>query len=477
MHVPHIFSKKRFLASLLALAVSGQAMAISHWHDVRIYNKGDEALYDGKLWQAKWWSQGQKPIDGEQSAWMEQHEKTVSSWSQTKVYTGGDMMLSDGKIWQAKWWNEGQPPTQQEGDVWSYVSDLNIKVLSSTEQQVEVSITDTIANANFNYIVSVAIPVPAGWQFVESRQRPDQPTPGIQKDAHTDIVRVENGVAQVTAIPETGTLTLVPEATGEHVGFTGRVVDNGEIVADYFYNKHRANKQPLILLGGSRGGKTWSGDGDFKQNRRDLVQQGYAALSMAYFGLEGLPATLENIPLEVFEQGHHWLTEQPAVNSQDIAVMGISKGGEMSLLLASKYPEIRAVVGIVPASNVFEGIGMKGVSSWTHGSEPIPFAPFVPKDTLVNSFRASLADPAIAAMSAIPVEQMNAAVLLLSGKLDPVWPSYDMSETVMQRLRDHRYAYPFEHVYAADKGHDIGAYPEYWAKVLMFLSKNYPVKP
>jgi hypothetical protein len=42
--------------------------------------------------------------------------------------------------------------------------------------------------------------------------------------------------------------------------------------------------------------------------------------------------------------------------------------------------------------------------------------------------------------------------LLLSGKKDEMWPSTEMSELIMQRLKNNDFSFPFEHM-AFEGGH------------------------
>jgi hypothetical protein len=54
-----------------------------------------------------------------------------------------------------------------------------------------------------------------------------------------------------------------------------------------------ATRAPAVLLiGGSGGGIGWQ---DYMAER--LAERGFVAMAVAYFGMEGLPAALERIPL------------------------------------------------------------------------------------------------------------------------------------------------------------------------------------
>jgi pimeloyl-ACP methyl ester carboxylesterase len=56
----------------------------------------------------------------------------------------------------------------------------------------------------------------------------------------------------------------------------------------------------------------------------------------------------------------------------------------------------------------------------------------------------------------IPVERINGAVLLISGRDDEVWPSTEMADAIMTRFRRHRFAHRFVHLAYDHAGHGIG---------------------
>jgi len=53
----------------------------------------------------------------------------------------------------------------------------------------------------------------------------------------------------------------------------------------------------------------------------------------------------------------------------------------------------------------------------------------------------------------IPVEKVQGAILLISGKGDKMWPSTEMSEQVISRLKEKGFAYHYKHI-AYDAGHN-----------------------
>jgi dienelactone hydrolase len=217
------------------------------------------------------------------------------------------------------------------------------------------------------------------------------------------------------------------------------VRENGLVGA--FYQPPGEGKHPaVIVLSGSGGGlppATSAAGG--------LASRGYAVLSLAYFNAEGLPPALSRIPLEYFGKAIGWLAAQPSVDPSRIGVLGVSRGGELALLLGSAYPQIKSVVAYVPSNVVWPGCcGRMNDPSWTAEGRPLAFA------------RLGVYDPAERERAAIRVEQIKGAVLLISGRRDQVWNSSEMSEQVMARLRRNQFPYVYKHLSYDGAGHAIG---------------------
>jgi dienelactone hydrolase len=233
-----------------------------------------------------------------------------------------------------------------------------------------------------------------------------------------------------------------------------------------FYEPAGGGAHPAVLvLGGSEGGLQGS-----EPQAALLAAHGYSALALAYFGLEGLPKTLELIPLEYLKKGIDWLAAQSAVDRARLAVTGGSKGGELALVLGATFPELRAVVAYVPSGLVWQGIGQNGEgkgSSWTYKGAELPYAtPKVSQAFLSQDFSKAinigllyaegLKDKAAVEKAAIAVEKINGPVLLISGRDDQLWPSSLMSEMIIERLKKNNHRFRYEHLAYEGAGHAIG---------------------
>ncbi len=231
----------------------------------------------------------------------------------------------------------------------------------------------------------------------------------------------------------------------------------------------------VITLGGSGGGLDW-------EVAAALAGHGYAGFALPYFGFEPLPPSLNSIPLEYFERAIAWLCRQPEIDPGRIAVYGISRGAELALLLASKIPLLRVVIGIVPGHVSWQGTGRApdeskspgakkdgSRSSWTYRGEPVPYVPYamswfriwtaVRVITLRKPVRFldlhvdSLRQRHFVELAGIHVEDIRAPILLVSSSDDAVWPSEAMAEATVRRLQARGFEYETLHVKNPGAGH------------------------
>lgn len=239
------------------------------------------------------------------------------------------------------------------------------------------------------------------------------------------------------------------------------VRDNG-LVAKLYEPEKGGPRPGVLVLGGSEGGIRSA-----ESTAALLASRGYAALAVAYFGIEDLPKRLVEIPIEYLKKAVDWMGARGTIDRNRLAVLGGSKGGELALMLAAQFPELKAVVAYVPSSVAWQGIGGAG-SSWTYQGKPVPYVTYkagsMPSSRdaaqpirFMPLYLASLDDKEAVAKAAIPVEKINGPVLLISGKDDQLWPSSVMAEMVMARLKEHRHPYKFIHLEYESAGHAIGS--------------------
>lgn len=242
-------------------------------------------------------------------------------------------------------------------------------------------------------------------------------------------------------------------------GVTRTEITSDGLVATLFLPESTMKNSGIIIVGGSDGGIDWA-----RRMGGLLASHGYAAFALAYFGMDGLPQQLEEIPLEYFERAAQKFKEQFLVDRSKLAVMGISKGAELALLMGANFSDINTVIAIVPSNVAWQSVyppDWPQSSSWSRDGKPLSFVPYGPMETiqrtgsLLELYRTGLKNKTAVANSTIQVEQTQGPILLISGKDDHMWPSSTMSEAVMSRLKKAKYAFHYEHLAYDGAGHAI----------------------
>jgi len=280
-----------------------------------------------------------------------------------------------------------------------------------------------------------------------------------------------------------------------------------------FLPNKKPNQKVVICLSGSGGNIPY-------ERSAILASHGIASLSLGYFGHEGLPKYLSKIPLEYFEKAFKYLEKHPLINGKDIAILGSSRGAELALLLASRYPQITSVVVYTPSHTVWSGVGNhkeQNSSAWSYQNKELPFIKcklslmkwfeyYVSKKPfeLTSSFLHSLKNQ-VNENSIIAVEKIQGDILLISGNDDQMWCATHMANKIMSRLKKYDFAYKYTHLSYKEAGHfitipyfpsvdknihlgnrmyafggnahgDLRASEDSWRKVLAFLNETHQEK-
>jgi dienelactone hydrolase len=216
---------------------------------------------------------------------------------------------------------------------------------------------------------------------------------------------------------------------------------DGELRGMLFLPPGKDRHPGVLVLGGSEGGMP-------SRRAAWLASHGFAALALAYFRYDDLPKELAGIPLEYFGHALNWMANRPQIAPDRIAVMGVSRGAELALQLASMSPAIKAVVAYVPANVRYPACcGFTSVPyAWTWEGRGLAFRPV----------RGGVGQEAMAMQAAIKVELTGGPILLISGKQDRVWDSSSMADSIVARLKQFRFAYNVEQLKYPHAGHGAG---------------------
>jgi dienelactone hydrolase len=248
------------------------------------------------------------------------------------------------------------------------------------------------------------------------------------------ITAVASALFAASALAQ-GPPSWAPPVEMVNPGPSGQRIAQQNFLANFFPSSDSGRHPGILVLGGSEGGL---GTGTTRI-AKELQAQGWSVLHLAYFGAPGQSLKLESVPLESFDRALAWLKSQPDVDPKRIAVLGGSKGAEAALLVASRHPEIIAVVAGMPSSVVWPGIDWAGSStpgsSWSIGGKPIPYLSYGPADP--RKGMRGIYDTGLAMLhqhpdARIPIERSPAPVLLVCGEADRLWPSCLMARQLAQ---------------------------------------------
>lgn len=214
-------------------------------------------------------------------------------------------------------------------------------------------------------------------------------------------------------------------------------------------------KKAVIVVGGSEGNE------NIPMNvGKQFAENGIPALGICYWNVPGLPDQLIRVPLEPFEKAVDWLRKK---GYEKIFIYGISKGGELALLVASLIPEICGVVALSPIHCIWGGMkGNKGIlnktftkqSEFTWRGKDFPcmiaelkYGPAIKNFILHRQFElAYMYENPLENFdenTAIPVENINGDILFIYAENDLMWPSKKAVTYMCSRLKDKGWRHNF----------------------------------
>ncbi|MFV8829558.1 acyl-CoA thioester hydrolase/BAAT C-terminal domain-containing protein [Alkalihalobacterium sp. APHAB7] len=223
-------------------------------------------------------------------------------------------------------------------------------------------------------------------------------------------------------------------------------IQDEEVKGTLFYPESKGKYPAVIILGGS--------DGGLQEHAAALLaSKGYVVFALPYFGVEGVPKDLENIPLEYFQKATTWLHEHPKTNGE-ISLIGYSRGGELALLLGSTFDYYKSI--IVGAPSAYVTAGMKNgifapVTAWVYNQQPFPQVKFTYRfSTMFSMVKNWVLKKPISYLSIwdrtlenedglqearIPIEAIKIPVMFISGGDDQLWPSKRYVDIMKEEIK------------------------------------------
>lgn len=222
----------------------------------------------------------------------------------------------------------------------------------------------------------------------------------------------------------------------------------------------------LICFSGSDGGL------DLARSLADVFQsRGLTTLALAYALEEGVPDQFSKIPIEFLEAA---ATRLHDMGYEKVGLWGISKGAELALVAGSLLPGlVNAVISVSPMNTVCQAFGKdKGIvflpgSSWSfrgkelpyssYGMEKFPLGQILKKSiklrdvSMYDLYLPLVQNPNPEAV--IQAEKITGPILLISSKMDNMWPSEPAAKQIMKRLDASDFSYSYQHLSYDYGGH------------------------
>lgn len=206
----------------------------------------------------------------------------------------------------------------------------------------------------------------------------------------------------------------------------------------------------VITMSGSEGGLEHAG-----KLAKYLQDNGIPALALGYFKTKHSVKSLNKIELENIRSAIDWLKKQ---GYEKVGIEGCSKGAEYAAAAAIEFHDLTCVILKIPSWFYSEGMDKtnpSGASSWSYKGEEIPFTSYktrklpVMKEMMKNKEYNILAintGKKVVPESIIPIEKIEAPVLMFSTEVDTIWPSKESCEKMEERLNANNFSYPHKHI-------------------------------
>ncbi|WP_284292916.1 carbohydrate-binding protein [Luteimicrobium album] len=96
----------------LGLGDQGVPPGPAAWDATKVYDAGDRVSYDGAVFEALWWTSGEKPGASATGAWAEIATAAdgTAAWTASRVFDAGDVVVYQGRTFKAQWWTRNQAP-------------------------------------------------------------------------------------------------------------------------------------------------------------------------------------------------------------------------------------------------------------------------------------------------------------------------------------------------------------------------------
>lgn len=322
--------------------------------------------------------------------------------------------------------------TERNGVPWA----SRVVLLADTHGRVDLA-TDAPVSGDFR----VADPMGVFWAQHREAQGGPQPEPiDPTIPVRTRLTATSDGQASTVDVSQ----WLVAD------GVTRRDVREDGLVGSVYTPADPGPHPTVIVLNGSGGGLN-------EARAAVYASRGIQAFALGYFRAPGLTDYISRTPLELFERALTFSTAALNPLGGRPFVSGQSRGGELTLQLASMFPD--RVAGIVPVVPLHLRSSAQGAAdplegwdspTWTWRGEPLeylfdgntavtwqPWSGGPPPSRHSDVYVTAMDDPQRVAASRIEIERFRGPVATVSGQDDRAWPSSWAARSVMATLDTH----------------------------------------
>lgn len=231
--------------------------------------------------------------------------------------------------------------------------------------------------------------------------------------------------------------------------------------------KKKLHKGVIITFGGSEGSPGY-------WYAREYAKKGYEVLALFFFGMENQENELVKVPLDFFDEVLTYI-EKHIKDGDIITIDGGSKGAELALNLATRYPQIDNLILRSPSAYSFSGLPKDNYnevySSWTWNGKEVPYINIQKSGMLAGSslfkafalnepvsFRASyeaaVKNDTNLEDSRIKVENTKANILIIAGDDDAMWQSDTFAKEIQGKRPENTEVHIYKgvgHIFSRDK--------------------------
>lgn len=280
---------------------------------------------------------------------------------------------------------------------------------------------------------------------------------------HDEVIRREKKTEKTGEKEQTGK-TKVSEETEV---FRGKNWDG------ILYPAEDRKDRIMIVFTGSEGGLDHA-----KKTAKYLQDNGIPAFALGYFKTKHSAGALDLIPVEIIGSVMKRLR---SLGYKKIGVEGVSKGAELALAAAIRYPQLSCVILKTPSWFYSEGLKggrPSGNCCWSLKGEGLPYTPYkerkinmpglILKNREYNILEVNT-DKKVVPESVIEIERIKAPILMFSTRADTIWPSTESCEKMCARLQEKGFAYPYKHIAFDHMSHMM---LEYCGKEIKYFIKS-----